>query len=69
MGTNNHHGPFQLQKVPTILHFMTALEEKLEMSPREDVFLIPGGNPSKAAADVLLDTQVAARVTLVGFLF
>lgn len=69
MGTNNHHGPFQLRKVPTILHFMTALEEKLKMSPREDVLLIPGGNPSKAGADMLLNTQIAARVTLVGFFF
>ena len=44
---------------------MTALEEKLKMSRTEDVLLIPGGNPSMAGADILLNTQAAARVTLV----
>lgn len=65
MDMDNHHSPFQPWKVPTLLYFVTALEEKLKMSRREDVLLIPGGNPSMAGADILLNTQAAARVTLV----
>lgn len=38
---DDHQGPFQLCESPTILYFLTALEEKFKMSPREAVLPIP----------------------------
>lgn len=61
--------PSSSERFQLFSYFVTALQENLKRSPREDVLLIPGGNPSMVGADTLLNTQVAARVTLVGFFF